>query len=71
MAWNQFGVSPNAGGDDTDIVRSAPAADQRFGKTWRNFASLSDVGEFCLVVGRAVMDAVGRSNWDARMDVSA
>jgi hypothetical protein len=71
MAWNQFAVSPNAGGDDADIARSAPAADQQFGKTWRSYASLSDVGEFCLVVRRAVIDAVGRSNWNARMDVSA
>jgi glycosyltransferase involved in cell wall biosynthesis len=59
QAWNQLAVFPNAHGDDADIARTAAAAEQRFGKTWRSLAPLWDVGDFCLVVRRAVIDAAG------------
>jgi O-antigen biosynthesis protein len=59
QAWNQLAAFPNRRGDDADIARTAAEAERRFGGTWRSLAPLWDVGDFCLAVRRAVLDAVG------------
>jgi glycosyltransferase involved in cell wall biosynthesis/GT2 family glycosyltransferase len=58
-AWNQLAVFPEASADDASIVRTAAVAAQRFGSSFRSLAPLWDVGDFCLAVRRAVVDAVG------------
>ena len=59
QAWNQLAAFPNRRGDDADIAHTAAEAERRFGGTWRSLAPLWDVGDFCLAVRRAVIDAVG------------
>ena len=58
-AWNQLAVFPDGGAVESDIVRTAAEADQRFGETWQSLAPLWDVADFCLAAKRAAVDAVG------------
>jgi glycosyltransferase involved in cell wall biosynthesis len=58
-AWNQLAEFADGRGDESRIVATATEAARRFGHTWRSLAPLWDVGDFCLAVRRAVIDAVG------------
>ena len=58
-AWNRLAVFPNGHGDPTGIARTADEADRRFGERWQSLAPQWDVGDYCLAVRRAVVDAVG------------
>jgi glycosyltransferase involved in cell wall biosynthesis/GT2 family glycosyltransferase len=58
-AWNQLAAFPDGRGDPTQIAATAAEAIRRFGRSWRSLAPLWGVGDFCLAVRRAVIDAVG------------
>ena len=58
-AWNRLAAFPRGRGRPEDLARTAEEAERRFGKTWRSLAPLWDVGDFCLAVTRAVIEAVG------------
>ena len=59
LAWNQLAVFPDARSAPADIAATADEAARRFGRGWRSLAPLWDVGDFCLAVRRAVVDAIG------------
>jgi len=45
-----------------DITREARAVRDRFGESWRSMAPLYSLSDFCLVVRRAVVDAIGAAD---------
>ena len=58
-AWNQLAAFPNCSGVAADIARAAGDTERRFGRAWKSLAPLWDVGDFCLAVRRAVIEAIG------------
>jgi len=58
-AWNQLAAYPRCPGGPADIAQAAEDARRKFGASWKSLAPLWDVGDFCLAVRRAVVNAVG------------
>lgn len=61
-AWNEQGAFPRAGGTATEIGRTAALAVQRFGASWQLLAPLYSLADFCYVVRRQVIDAIGAAD---------
>ncbi len=61
-AWNEQGAFPGAGGDRLAIERTAQAAASRFGGSWRTLEPLHSLADFCYVVRREVVEAIGAAD---------
>ncbi len=62
LAWNEQNVFPQARGDSAAIARTAQEAWQRFGATWRTLESLYSLADFCYVIRREVVKAIGTAD---------
>jgi glycosyltransferase involved in cell wall biosynthesis len=62
LAWNEQGVYPRSGSAPTDIARTAHDARVRFGSAVRTLEPLYSLADFCYVVRREVIDAVGAAD---------
>jgi glycosyltransferase involved in cell wall biosynthesis len=58
-SWNEQGVFPRAGGSSDEIAVTAAEAEQRFGDEVRTLEPLYSLADFCYVVRREVIEAVG------------
>ena len=56
-SWNEQGVFPNA--SPHEVSRTAAEAARRFGNVWRTLEPLHSLADFCYVVRREVIDAIG------------
>jgi glycosyltransferase involved in cell wall biosynthesis len=56
-SWNEQRVFPNA--SPHEVSRIAAVAARRFGNVWRALEPLYSLGDFCYVVRREVIDAIG------------
>jgi len=61
-SWNEQCVFPRSGGTVAEIARAAQEAAQRFGATTRTLEPLYSLADFCYVVRREVIDAVGAAD---------
>ena len=61
-SWNEQGVYPQAGGSGQEIERAAAEAAMKFGSEVRTLEPLYSLAEFCYVVRREVIDAVGAAD---------
>jgi len=61
-SWNEQGVYPNATGATQDIERIAADARRRFGNEVRTLEPLHSLADFCYVVRREVIEAVGAAD---------
>jgi glycosyltransferase involved in cell wall biosynthesis len=61
-AWNQQQVFPRGGGSPVEVARTAAEAARRFGRTCRTLEPLYSLGDFCYVVRRAVVEAIGAAD---------
>jgi glycosyltransferase involved in cell wall biosynthesis len=60
--WNEQCVAPNCRATAQDVERQADSLMQRFGAGWRSMAPLHSLSDFCLVVRRDVVAAVGTAD---------
>jgi glycosyltransferase involved in cell wall biosynthesis len=58
-AWNQQGVFRRSGGSARDIAQTAGDAARRYGWTHRTLEPLYSLADFCYVVRREVVEAIG------------
>ena len=58
-AWNELAAFPHAQSDTAGLARAAAEAGQRFGASWKSLSPLWGIGDYCLAVKRAVVDAIG------------
>jgi glycosyltransferase involved in cell wall biosynthesis len=58
-AWNELAAFPYSQSDAAGLARAAAEAGRRFGANWKSLAPLWGVGDYCLAVKRAVVDAIG------------
>lgn len=61
-AWNEQGVFPHGLGTPAQIARTAATARQRFGSSWRTLEPLYSLADFCYVVRREVVEAIGAAD---------
>lgn len=57
--WNEQGIDPQAGGSAAEIALTAEATARRFGNEWRVLQPLYSLADFCYVVRREVIEAIG------------
>ncbi len=58
-SWNEQCVFPNSGSSSIEIERAAAEAVQRFGNEARTLEPLYSLADFCYVVRRDVVEAIG------------
>ncbi len=58
-AWNELAAFPEAQADSASLAYTAAEAERRFGAGWKSLAPLYGVGDFCLAIKRAVLNAIG------------
>jgi len=58
-SWNEQAAFPRSGGALAEIASTARAAAQRFGHETRTLEPLYSLGDFCYVVRREVIQAIG------------
>ena len=58
-SWNEQGTFPNARGDTRSIAETARLAHTRFGARWQTLGPLYSLADFCYVVRREVIHAIG------------
>jgi O-antigen biosynthesis protein len=58
-SWNEQGAFPSAGGSPAEVARVARVAARRYGGEVRQLAPLYSLADFCYVVRREVVEAVG------------
>ena len=61
-SWNEQGVFRQAGGGEEEIEQTAQEAKARFGDQVRTLEPLHSLADFCYVVRREVIDAVGAAD---------
>ena len=61
-AWNEQGVFPHRGGTLAEVARTAQEAVRRFGRTVRTLEPLHSLADFCYVVRREVVQAIGAAD---------
>ena len=62
ISWNQQCVFRNAGARDEDLERTVLDAERRFHDQFRTLEPLYSLADFCYVVRRGVVDAVGAAD---------
>src|ERR1041385_539899 len=60
--WNEQGVFPRAGASEHDVTLSVSEAEKRFGKEVRTLEPLYSLADFCYVVRREVIEAIGAAD---------
>jgi glycosyltransferase involved in cell wall biosynthesis len=63
-SWNEQGVFPNSGSSSKEIEYAATMAAQRFGHEARTLEPLYSLADFCYVVRREVVEAIGGADED-------
>ncbi len=58
-SWNEQGIFPRASGAPTDVAHTAKMVQARFGKKNRTLEPLYSLADFCYLVRREVIDALG------------
>jgi glycosyltransferase involved in cell wall biosynthesis len=61
-SWNEQGVYPKSGATADQIATTARAAAQRFGSDVRTLEPLYSLADFCYVVRREVIEAIGAAD---------
>ena len=61
-SWNEQAAFPRAGDSPTEIACTAQLAAQRFGSAARTLEPLYSLADFCYVVKREVVDAIGAAD---------
>lgn len=61
-SWNEQCVFPHSRNTPAEVARTAEAAARRFGKTWRTLEPLHSLADFCYVVRREVVQAIGAAD---------
>jgi glycosyltransferase involved in cell wall biosynthesis len=61
-AWNAQCAFPRAGGEPADVAQTAREAARRFGFTTHTLEPLYSLADFCYVVRREVVEAVGAAD---------
>jgi GT2 family glycosyltransferase len=61
-AWNEQCVFPRAAGTPQAVNRTARECSQRFGTTWRTLEPLHSLADFCYVVKREAIKAIGAAD---------
>jgi glycosyltransferase involved in cell wall biosynthesis len=61
-AWNEQCVGPPSGDTPSEVARTGAALAQRFGPTWRTLEPLYSLADFCYMVRREVVQAVGAAD---------
>lgn len=61
-SWNEQGAFAHAGGTAADIARTAAGAFRRFGAGTRTLEPLHSLADFCYVVRREVVEAIGSAD---------
>ena len=61
-AWNEQGMFPRSGGTLAEVTLTAQEAARRFGLTTRTLEPLHSLADFCYVVRREVVQAVGAAD---------
>jgi len=59
LSWNEQGVFPHSGGSIDHVARTAQEAALRFGTEARTLEPLYSLADFCYLVRRDVIDAIG------------
>jgi glycosyltransferase involved in cell wall biosynthesis len=62
LAWNEQAAFPLASASPAEIARTAQAAARRFGAAWQTLEPLHSLADFCYVVRREVIEAVGAAD---------
>jgi len=60
--WNEQGAFPRERGEPPAIARTAEEAARRFGAAWRALEPLHSLADFCYVVRREVVEAIGAAD---------
>lgn len=61
-SWNEQCVFPQSGDGEFDILGNAYVASRKFGRSWQTLEPLYSLSDFCYVVSRQVVDAVGAAD---------
>lgn len=62
LIWNEQCAFPRARGEAPALARTAEEAARRFGYTWRALEPLHSLADFCYVVRREVVEAIGAAD---------
>src|SRR5574341_2171573 len=62
VSWNEQAVFSRTGGSDEDVENMAREAEKRFGDQVRTLEPLFSLADFCYVVRREVIDAIGAAD---------
>lgn len=60
--WNEQCAFPRARGEPEAIARTAAEAERRFANTWQTLEPLYSLADFCYVVRRQVVEAIGAAD---------
>ena len=77
--WNEQAIFPRAAGSRAGVRRTAAEAIRRYGRAARTLAPLYSLAEFCYVVRREVLEAIGGADegygrapcWEMDLNVRA
>jgi glycosyltransferase involved in cell wall biosynthesis len=61
-SWNEQGAFPNAPGTPEGVERTASAARERFGSACKSLEPLFSLADFCYMVRREAIDAIGAAD---------
>ncbi len=61
-SWNEQAVFPRGGGTPAEIARTAQEAARRFPATWQTLEPLHSLADFCYLVRREVVQAIGAAD---------
>jgi O-antigen biosynthesis protein len=62
LAWNEQAAFPHSGGTPGEILRTSVEARRRFGCETRTLTPLHSLADFCYVVRREVVEAIGEAD---------
>jgi glycosyltransferase involved in cell wall biosynthesis len=66
-AWNEQCVFPRCGSTPAEVAATARKAARRFGSTWRTLEPLHSLSDFCYMVRREALEAVGAADEGYRL----
>ncbi len=62
LCWNEQGIFPGNGATSDEISRTAVISARRFGSTCRTLEPLHSLSDFCYLVRREVIEAIGEAD---------
>jgi Glycosyltransferases involved in cell wall biogenesis len=66
-SWNEQGIFPHTGNTSAQMARAAAEAARRFGRETRTLEPLYSLADFCYLVRREVVDAIGAADEDYKL----